>query len=111
MKIITYNNSKPAGLVHISQFTKYIPGTIYVFTDDNFTEKLEYNSNNPYTSPTWLNPWTYWDNTTKLQSIRLQRDYLLAQTDWLRYRDWETDRKSTRLNSSHEFVSRMPSSA
>ena len=23
----------------------------------------------------------------------------------------ETDRKSTRLNSSHEFVSRMPSSA
>ena len=28
-----------------------------------------------------------------------------------RYRDWETDRKSTRLNSSHEFVYRMPSSA
>ena len=27
------------------------------------------------------------------------------------YRDWETDRKGTRLNSSHEFVSRMPSSA
>ena len=27
------------------------------------------------------------------------------------YRDWETDRKSKRLNSSHEFVSRMPSSA
>ena len=24
---------------------------------------------------------------------------------------WYTDRKSTRLNSSHEFVSRMPSSA
>ena len=31
--------------------------------------------------------------------------------DQLNYRDWETDRKSTRLNSSHEFVSRMPSSA
>ena len=28
-----------------------------------------------------------------------------------RYRDWETDRKSTRLNSSHRSVSRMPSSA
>ena len=27
------------------------------------------------------------------------------------YRDWETDRKSTRLNSSHEMPSRMPSSA
>ena len=29
----------------------------------------------------------------------------------LNYRDWETDRKSTRLNSSHEIPSRMPSSA
>ena len=31
---------------------------------------------------------------------------------WLRvYRDWETDRKSTRLNSSNRSLSRMPSSA
>ena len=29
----------------------------------------------------------------------------------LQYRDWETDRKSTRLNSSHRSLSRMPSSA
>ena len=27
------------------------------------------------------------------------------------YRDWETDRKSTRLNSSHSGESRMPSSS
>ena len=27
------------------------------------------------------------------------------------YSDWETDRKSTRLNSSHRSLSRMPSSA
>ena len=32
-----------------------------------------------------------------------------AYISW--YRDWETDRKSTRLNSSHEIPSRMPSSA
>ena len=31
--------------------------------------------------------------------------------DILPYRDWETDRKSTRLNSSHSAKSRMPSSA
>ena len=33
--------------------------------------------------------------------------------DWSEqtYRDWETDRKSTRLNSSHRSLSRMPSSA
>ena len=30
---------------------------------------------------------------------------------WTAYRDWETDRKSTRLNSSHSAKSRMPSSA
>ena len=29
----------------------------------------------------------------------------------MQYRDWETDRKSTRLNSSHLKLSRMPSSA
>ena len=33
-------------------------------------------------------------------------DYIKAK-----YRDWETDRKSTRLNSSHITRSRMPSSA
>ena len=32
-------------------------------------------------------------------------------TDNVTYRDWETDRKSTRLNSSHRSLSRMPSSA
>ena len=34
-----------------------------------------------------------------------------ARKDYYIYRDWETDRKSTRLNSSHSAKSRMPSSA
>ena len=34
-----------------------------------------------------------------------------AELNGLPYRDWETDRKSTRLNSSHSAKSRMPSSA
>ena len=40
-----------------------------------------------------------------------------AIEDWkmsvleIEYRDWETDRKSTRLNSSHITLSRMPTSA
>ena len=34
-----------------------------------------------------------------------------SKFDELKYRDWETDRKSTRLNSSHRSLSRMPSSA
>ena len=36
----------------------------------------------------------------------------VAIAGWMfAYRDWETDRKSTRLNSSHSAKSRMPSSA
>ena len=38
----------------------------------------------------------------------MQRAYEAGK---VRYRDWETDRKSTRLNSSHLKLSRMPSSA
>ena len=34
----------------------------------------------------------------------------IKSATWI-YRDWETDRKSTRLNSSHSAKSRMPSSA
>ena len=34
-----------------------------------------------------------------------------SSTSFTSYRDWETDRKSTRLNSSHSAKSRMPSSA
>ena len=36
---------------------------------------------------------------------------LLGHKGSTSYRDWETDRKSTRLNSSHSRASRMPSSA
>ena len=35
----------------------------------------------------------------------------LNECEFQIYRDWETDRKSTRLNSSHSAKSRMPSSA
>ena len=42
-----------------------------------------------------------------------QKGLMESQTDMqkMTYRDWETDRKSTRLNSSHITRSRMPSSA
>ena len=46
-----------------------------------------------------------YDNRNKLKG----RDF--AGYWWGMYRDWETDRKSTRLNSSHITRSRMPSSA
>ena len=46
-------------------------------------------------------------------SVEILREF--AEKCWQEgtcgYRDWETDRKSTRLNSSHSAKSRMPSSA
>ena len=43
--------------------------------------------------------------------LRQKRNFELWCEGRAEYRDWETDRKSTRLNSSHEIPSRMPSSA
>ena len=43
--------------------------------------------------------------------VRLCMDSVWKKLSEEQYRDWETDRKSTRLNSSHRSLSRMPSSA
>ena len=43
--------------------------------------------------------------------IDIDANVLTHPTTGPSYRDWETDRKSTRLNSSHSAKSRMPSSA
>ena len=44
-------------------------------------------------------------------SSPINRPWETAKKHYTGYRDWETDRKSTRLNSSHLKLSRMPSSA
>ena len=63
--------------------------------------------------------------TETLAAVVLDSNSLAVRDGWLasgetiikdsypatQYRDWETDRKSTRLNSSHSGESRMPSSA
>ena len=49
-------------------------------------------------------------NTKSVQSVTDMEISDIIHDD-AAYRDWETDRKSTRLNSSHITRSRMPSSA
>ena len=48
---------------------------------------------------------------TRLTALRNLLELNIFDKYQVRYRDWETDRKSTRLNSSHITRSRMPSSA
>ena len=51
-------------------------------------------------------------STNKIDfSLYVVGEFDLATGSVVKYRDWETDRKSTRLNSSHRSLSRMPSSA
>ena len=52
--------------------------------------------------------WTFSKEPADALVTKQERE---ARKDIVRYRDWETDRKSTRLNSSHSAKSRMPSSA
>ena len=51
------------------------------------------------------------DNAPIVKSDFDKNYWLSAMRSNVVYRDWETDRKSTRLNSSHITRSRMPSSA
>ena len=54
------------------------------------------------------------DNLPEIKTLMVnEMPTLIVQEDRYdgSYRDWETDRKSTRLNSSHRSLSRMPSSA
>ena len=55
--------------------------------------------------------WKYNKNIMALQNQYRQQAAAQSQQYAKAYRDWETDRKSTRLNSSHITRSRMPSSA
>ena len=50
-------------------------------------------------------------NVSEAYMGRFGRNVTVVASGAAPYRDWETDRKSTRLNSSHRSLSRMPSSA
>ena len=55
--------------------------------------------------------YTKMPNRTDNPELPKNYDLTFSHSNVPEYRDWETDRKSTRLNSSHSAKSRMPSSA
>ena len=55
--------------------------------------------------------WSYSDALIYLITDKDNPSSIINNIFYKPYRDWETDRKSTRLNSSHRSLSRMPSSA
>jgi hypothetical protein len=75
------------------QLNQLGPDTYYIFAPRNFTPVIKnvlVNSLNPLAQiykNEMVNPWTVWNNDQKLESIRLQRNYLLSQTDWTALND------------------------
>ena len=64
---------------------------------ESMAEKIRSNDNMPYEQ--------------RVSGLDKLIHYFIMEAKENPYRDWETDRKSTRLNSSHSAKSRMPSSA
>ena len=87
----------------------YSTNGVYCYNDRNlFTEAIIYefcinpNDSNPDSRVTYPAGCT---------NANFSPAYMNFSGGNFSYRDWETDRKSTRLNSSHSAKSRMPSSA
>lgn len=82
--VYVVNDGQAPGLPAQSPFYNiFLPAGIYPKTETlNPLEALK----KPVITKV-LNPWTYWDDNTKLESIRLQRNYLLSQTDWTALND------------------------
>ena len=88
-----------------------------------FRSEMHMNSEeglNVYGAVTWGQMFIYqgfnehcgWMHTSSYADVAdVYEEEIKRTNDGLYYRDWETDRKSTRLNSSHLKLSRMPSSA
>ena len=96
----------PKTLSSVAMGASFLGGTIPDLISDaissdkevNFAKSLEKTYNNPISEAMQA-----WDESLK--------ESLPVYGGVDHYRDWETDRKSTRLNSSHRSLSRMPSSA
>ena len=106
MKFMTFNNkpkTKEQTCINKSQLWTYRDWETYTYTayyGQNSTKKnyKTYGNTDTYGPATKIKNHTY---QNKLQTTSRNPSY----------RDWETDRKSTRLNSSHITRYRMPSSA
>ena len=107
MKIVPFGESWYRTYLERTEFTPYRIGNKYDVCQE-FKELVK----KTYKETRCHSSYMYQQETKedlRIRLINLQKDY--KQAGRVGYRDWETDRKSTRLNSSHSAKSRMPSSA
>ena len=75
----------------------------------NISEEQLVDYSKAHNEPSWM-------TELRKKALKLTETLEMPKPDKTKLRKWDfdtfkQDRKSTRLNSSHEFVSRMPSSA
>lgn len=91
MKILLFEPSTNS--ISFADFNQYnlTPDKTFIFCADNFLFKTFTEAGLMGAFQKNINPWTYWSNEEKLESIRLQRNYLLQQTDWVTIRAVDTE--------------------
>ena len=97
-----------------SGMTASMNGSVNLSTDDGWIPEFAKNGVNSFVVPKadYANMSVFdVDNYDMNQLYDILENQILPMYYERTYRDWETDRKSTRLNSSHSAKSRMPSSA
>ena len=101
--IVACDTIKPDYIIGITKAGEmYVFGAKYII---HRYKKREQSNNWGY----FHHPAKWWDESYDIRGAWVGS---LEKMDVMTgYRDWETDRKSTRLNSSHSAKSRMPSSA
>ena len=86
MIIIDANGKVFQTEIYLKDYCSGTPPFYYIFTPKVFITKFEKNFSpdiNAIPDNILINPWTYWNNDSKLESIRLQRDYFLGKSDWI----------------------------
>jgi hypothetical protein len=86
MIIIDANGKVFQTEIYLKDYFSGTPPFYYIFTPKVFITKFEKNFSpdiNARPDNILINPWTYWNNDSKLESIRLQRDYFLGKSDWI----------------------------
>ena len=101
-----------SGRIYELNFKLNVAGNYYIVATCDSTAAL-FRNNGITSSPYPIGPnkvFSYTGNSVTPATGNFQNYFYFFYNTQI-YRDWETDRKSTRLNSSHLKLSRMPSSA
>ena len=105
---VTADDGKPKPIIEGLTYTSQEELVKGVKAKDEYIEKLKADLQAKQQAEQDVYKQLGYQNELQFKNAQVEQQ---LTTQYKNYRDWETDRKSTRLNSSHSGESRMPSSA